>query len=1008
MAEFVRRRTNLPAESDDGYEDSEYYPDDDPTPRGSTPGRRPIGPGPQRRPRPQAPGNRPYEADLYASDYPETPSGTDGPSRSSTMDRSTTLGRSPYSRQNSFFNRQFSLLSSSSTLPNMMYDRTATLGKTLNRMLTGRYDFETEEEVEEAAVHLEQARRVRLEEGEGGLERVATQMIKRTETLARTLTMPLEMARSYTMQKIRDIKDVIESEEVQAKIQAAKVKVMYASTGRPSWHPEPQKVPIPSACNLCTFFIIALALCFPGLFFWGTTRDYVMKYTVEKGLLAETAGPALPSTALPSLGDVCSSGGYAAQAVRPGSQAMTSTWWSTNLGNGAQIQLQSLSGSSWWSPYTASSPKRRLLQTGVVTGTTTTTNGTAAPPPPASSINFTLYKAWGQGALGLFTTVTPPATTFITVARLNATYFYLMAPNGKYIAVTSAGTLEATSSNKTAQGLFSANVLSSYAIQLQTLSGGVVGWGGAAGQGLPLKVYSSESDASSKLGNAQSGATYTSWNVREVMQVASIRGVNLGGWLMVEEWMSPSLYTGVPDLIDGWQVQFLSVAYKSYVTTWQNNYQVHCNANSATKWETWHIRRTATGGYQFRNQPNGQYLHVDFGGTEVWATSASVSTDGYDSFILHVSTFNDAEVMVQLPSGPYLKANADGSLSADGEPGDLALAASWGGATTFKLVRVTAAQGEWQVSAWAPSGAATLAAHRASYIVESDWAYMAALGVNTVRIPVGYWATQMGTPDSPYVAGSLDKLDWAFSMAVKYNIRIWLSMHGAPGSQNRGHECGTRDGIIDWGSPGTPYVQETVNAVAWLAERYGKSKALFGFGVLNEPNVDGPASVSDLMNYHLQAYKAIRTYSPCCYVGISGFIGGSDSDFDGFMTDPLLYNNVVYDVHLYTVFDSGTFGSLSAKQIGQYVNHTWGGDLSVLTQGGRTVLVGEWSLGLPSTAGSSFSDINSFGLQELETFNNASAGWFFWSLREEEGSTGVPNWSLEAAFAKGWLHYASS
>ncbi len=37
---------------------------------------------------------------------------------------------------------------------------------------------------------------------------------------------------------------------------------------------------------------------------------------------------------------------------------------------------------------------------------------------------------------------------------------------------------------------------------------------------------------------------------------------------------------------------------------------------------------------------------------------------------------------------------------------------------------------------------ATIQAHRASFINESDFADMAASGINAVRIPVGYWALE--------------------------------------------------------------------------------------------------------------------------------------------------------------------------------------------------------------------------------------------------------------------------
>ncbi|XP_020597254.1 uncharacterized protein LOC110037033, partial [Phalaenopsis equestris] len=47
-----------------------------------------------------------------------------------------------------------------------------------------------------------------------------------------------------------------------------------------------------------------------------------------------------------------------------------------------------------------------------------------------------------------------------------------------------------------------------------------------------------------------------------------VRGVNLGGWLVVERWIKPSLFDGIPnsDMLDGTQVQFKSVALQKFVS----------------------------------------------------------------------------------------------------------------------------------------------------------------------------------------------------------------------------------------------------------------------------------------------------------------------------------------------------------------------------------------------------------------------------------------------------------
>lgn len=81
--------------------------------------------------------------------------------------------------------------------------------------------------------------------------------------------------------------------------------------------------------------------------------------------------------------------------------------------------------------------------------------------------------------------------------------------------------------------------------------------------------------------------------------------------------------------------------------------------------------------------------------------------------------------------------------------------------------------------------------HWDTWITEDDFDWLQQKGINTVRIPIGYWS--LGSDycqDTPFeeVASVYDR-SWprvlrAISWAAKYDIGVLVDLHGAPGSQN--------------------------------------------------------------------------------------------------------------------------------------------------------------------------------------------------------------------------------
>ena len=70
-----------------------------------------------------------------------------------------------------------------------------------------------------------------------------------------------------------------------------------------------------------------------------------------------------------------------------------------------------------------------------------------------------------------------------------------------------------------------------------------------------------------------------------------------------------------------------------------------------------------------------------------------------------------------------------------------------------------------------------LTSHWNSWITQDDFQQIAQVGLNHVRIPIGYWALNPLDND-PYVQGQLDVLDQAIGWASDAGLKVMLDLHG--------------------------------------------------------------------------------------------------------------------------------------------------------------------------------------------------------------------------------------
>ncbi|KAL4192899.1 hypothetical protein AMTRI_Chr06g174280 [Amborella trichopoda] len=305
----------------------------------------------------------------------------------------------------------------------------------------------------------------------------------------------------------------------------------------------------------------------------------------------------------------------------------------------------------------------------------------------------------------------------------------------------------------------------------------------------------------SKLSNRCFGLTLCLLSVYTFAQTPNPRfkAVNLGGWLVVEGWIKPSLFDGIPnkDLLVryGTQVQFKSVQLGKYLSAENGGGSIIvANRTSASGSETFTLQRTTDVKYQFRVF-NGQFIGQG-SGKDVVAVANDPGTT--ETFEIIQNPGDNKRVQIKASNGMFLQSKTGNHVTADfqGDQG-------WGdnSPAVFVTTIVRTRQGQYQLTnGYGPDKARQIMNdHRKIYIVEDDFRFMSNNGINSMRIPVGWWITSDSTPPDPYVGGSLNALENAFTWAEKYGVKIIVTLHAAPGSQNGNEHSGTRDGSQNWG-----------------------------------------------------------------------------------------------------------------------------------------------------------------------------------------------------------------
>lgn len=114
------------------------------------------------------------------------------------------------------------------------------------------------------------------------------------------------------------------------------------------------------------------------------------------------------------------------------------------------------------------------------------------------------------------------------------------------------------------------------------------------------------------------------------------------------------------------------------------------------------------------------------------------------------------------------------------------------------------------------SGAEALMSHWNTFFTEDDINTIAATGINALRNPIGFWAYDNSS--TSHIQGADTFLERAIGWAKAANMKVWVDLHGAPGSQNGFNNSG-HAGPVEWQQPDN--LSRSIAILKAVATKYG-------------------------------------------------------------------------------------------------------------------------------------------------------------------------------------------
>ncbi|OBT82371.1 hypothetical protein VE02_08750 [Pseudogymnoascus sp. 03VT05] len=294
--------------------------------------------------------------------------------------------------------------------------------------------------------------------------------------------------------------------------------------------------------------------------------------------------------------------------------------------------------------------------------------------------------------------------------------------------------------------------------------------------------------------------------------------------------------------------------------------------------------------------------------------------------------------------------------------------------------------------------------HWDTWVTQADLQEMISYGINTIRIPVGYWMKEdlVYADSEHFPQGGLTYLTRLCGWASDLGMYIIMDLHAAPGAQQphnafTGQDAPTAGFYVDY------QFERALKFLEWMANLIHTNNNYRNVGMLelvNEP-IQNSGNVGSMRStYYPNAFSRIRAAESKLNIGTYDLLHIQMMNEKWGSGDPTQYLSdnwfAAYDDHRYLKWAS--IGDVSQSN---YISTSCNDD-----RGGNTpTIVGEWSLSVPDnvewTSGwdpRTQQDFYKKWFAAQIISYEKQQGWTFWSWKTELDDY---RWDYQAAVKAG-------